>query len=103
MPAQEHPYAAPGEDSHWGALSRTPVSARGSPAQMPRFGAARAVMQAMGPFTGGLRILSRCPALEHWGRPLSAPAIVLATDGAKPERRDAIPMRGISLMTKSYD
>jgi hypothetical protein len=40
------PYTPPGEDSPWGAPSGTPVSARGSPAQKPRFGAARGVMQA---------------------------------------------------------
>jgi hypothetical protein len=39
MPAQERPVYPPGEDSPWGALSGTPVSARGSPAQKPRFGA----------------------------------------------------------------
>jgi hypothetical protein len=44
-PLRSVPYTAPGEGSHWG-LSATPVSARGSPAQKPRSGAARAVMQA---------------------------------------------------------
>jgi hypothetical protein len=39
------PYTPPGE-APWGAPSATPVSARGSPAHKPRFGAARAVMQA---------------------------------------------------------
>jgi hypothetical protein len=40
------PYTAPGEDSPWAPYPGHPFSARGRPAQKPRFGAARAVMQA---------------------------------------------------------
>jgi hypothetical protein len=40
------PYTAPGEDSPWVPYPGHPFSARGRPAQKPRFGAARAVMQA---------------------------------------------------------
>jgi hypothetical protein len=41
-------YSAAGEDSLWDALCGTPVSARSSPAQNPRFGAARGAMPPAG-------------------------------------------------------